>query len=531
VRSWVAGMSTNTDPDYDNLGNNDLLGTIDSFGLPGNWLIRANGTVGGGGGCASPTPGGGTVTPTISTPVATPSNPAGTPTSAPTATAGTIETATSLPATATAIATLPPTSTPSPGPTCGAGASYEIIQTTGTLTPAENLLPDSRCDDCMLRPIMPFAYRLYGQIYTTIDIGSNGYLQFNMPTATPVVRNACDPPLLLQNSIIAFWNDLDMSSTAIPNLDLGIYTDTEGVAPDRIFDIEWRAVLSGTTDYVNFEVRLYEGQSRYDVIFGSMSGGGNSPVSVRGETASLSTVLCEPPAVPNFKVVFTQPQCAINCPLDLEDVPNGSTFYPFVHCLACQGILTGYPCGGPGEPCLPPDNKGYFRPGNNASRGQIAKIVSNASGFTEPHTEQSFEDIPTNHTFYTFIERLASRNVISGYACGAPNEPCIPPGNRPYYRSGNNASRGQIAKIVCRAYNCVGQVNGQTFEDVPQAYTFYADIEHLYNLGAISGYACSNPEPCVPPGNRPYFRPGNSVTRAQTSKIVSNTFYPDCNLP
>lgn len=53
-RSWVAGMSSG-DPDPDNLANNDLFGTIDSFGLPGNWLIRAAGIAGGGGGdCSNP---------------------------------------------------------------------------------------------------------------------------------------------------------------------------------------------------------------------------------------------------------------------------------------------------------------------------------------------------------------------------------------------------------------------------------------------------------------------------------------------
>ena len=53
-RSWVAGMSSG-DPDPDNLANNDLFGTIDSFGLAGNWLIRATGIAGGGGGdCSNP---------------------------------------------------------------------------------------------------------------------------------------------------------------------------------------------------------------------------------------------------------------------------------------------------------------------------------------------------------------------------------------------------------------------------------------------------------------------------------------------
>jgi len=42
-RSWTAAMSSGANPNYDNLGANDLLGTIDSFGIAGNWLIRASG--------------------------------------------------------------------------------------------------------------------------------------------------------------------------------------------------------------------------------------------------------------------------------------------------------------------------------------------------------------------------------------------------------------------------------------------------------------------------------------------------------
>ena len=47
--------------------------------------------------------------------------------------------------------------------------------------------------------------------------------------------------------------------------------------------------------------------------------------------------------------------------------------------------------------------------------------------------------------------------------------------------------------------------------------------------GKMSGYACGSAgEPCVPPTNRPYFRSTNNATRAQTAKIVANTFFPEC---
>jgi hypothetical protein len=60
-----------------------------------------------------------------------------------------------------------------------------------------------------------------------------------------------------------------------------------------------------------------------------------------------------------------------------EDVPPGSVFYTYTERLASRGVMQGYPCGGTGEPCVPPDNRSYFRPFNNATRGQTAKIVAN----------------------------------------------------------------------------------------------------------------------------------------------------------
>ncbi|HEY0072349.1 MAG TPA: S-layer homology domain-containing protein, partial [Chloroflexia bacterium] len=44
-----------------------------------------------------------------------------------------------------------------------------------------------------------------------------------------------------------------------------------------------------------------------------------------------------------------------------EDVTVGSTFHLWVENLASRGIMSGYDCGGPGEPCRPGSRK-YFRP-------------------------------------------------------------------------------------------------------------------------------------------------------------------------
>ena len=52
----------------------------------------------------------------------------------------------------------------------------------------------------------------------------------------------------------------------------------------------------------------------------------------------------------------------------------GSAFYQVIETAAAHGVISGYACGGPGESC-DPGNQPYFRPYNNAVRGQIAKIV------------------------------------------------------------------------------------------------------------------------------------------------------------
>lgn len=132
-----------------------------------------------------------------------------------------------------------------------------------------------------------------------------------------------------------------------------------------------------------------------------------------------------------------------------QDVPPDHTFYEWINRLTRRGHMSGYECGGPGEPCK--NNRPYFRPAANTTRGQASKIVSNAAGYTEPPEGQRFEDVPPGHPFYDTVERLASRNVMSGYPCGGEGEPCGSEA-RPYFRPFDNVTRGQSAKIVANTF-------------------------------------------------------------------------------
>jgi hypothetical protein len=135
-----------------------------------------------------------------------------------------------------------------------------------------------------------------------------------------------------------------------------------------------------------------------------------------------------------------------------QDVPPTDPSYEAIQRMSHRGLIGGYPCGTtPSEPCVAPNNRPYYRPYANATRGQIAKIVSNGAGFNEPHTTRTYEDVPTNHAFYIWIERLTSRYVMGGYPCGGAFEPCGAD-NRPYFRWGADATRGQTTKIASNTF-------------------------------------------------------------------------------
>jgi hypothetical protein len=214
------------------------------------------------------------------------------------------------------------------------------------------------------------------------------------------------------------------------------------------------------------------------------------------------------------------------CAITFTDVDQNNPFYTFIRCLACRQIVSGYA-------------DGTFRWGNNVTRGQLSKIIANSANFQDPipATQQTFEDVPGGPNpdpFWLWIERLAGHGAISGYTCGGVGEPCVPPGNRPYFRPNASATRGQIAKIDAIAAQIPDPIPStqQTFADVPATNPFWLWIEQLAGRQIISGYQCGTVpfEPCDLQ-NRPYFRPGANTTRGQMAKIAANTFYPNCQSP
>jgi hypothetical protein len=195
-----------------------------------------------------------------------------------------------------------------------------------------------------------------------------------------------------------------------------------------------------------------------------------------------------------------------------SDVPTNHWAVDDVNRLAMLGIVSGN-----GQS----DSTVFFKPGGTAFRSHLSKMVALAAGWSlvNPSTP-TFNDVPRNHTFYSYIETAAAHGVIGGYQCGAPGEPC--PGR--YFRPNNNVTRAQSAKMisVSRGWSLV-QPGSPTFADVATSDPLYTYVETAYDHGIISGYPCGGAgEPCDVQG-RPYFRAGNEVTRAQISKMLARS--------
>lgn len=156
---------------------------------------------------------------------------------------------------------------------------------------------------------------------------------------------------------------------------------------------------------------------------------------------------------------------ATPCAMGFTDVYGTDYFYDAVRYLYCEGAISGY-------------SDGTFRPYNNTTRGQLSKIIVLAQGWPidtsgGPH----FSDVLPGSAFYDYVETAYNHGIISGYSDGT-------------FQPGNNVTRGQLSKIVvlAKSWTLVNR-SAPTFSDVPVGSTFFAYVETAYCHGIISGYS------------------------------------------
>ncbi|HEX9989789.1 MAG TPA: S-layer homology domain-containing protein [Chloroflexia bacterium] len=273
-RSWVVANADNSPPDINNLGSNDQLGLIDSFGMPGNWMIRAYDQ-------------GGT---------------------------GATPTTTFVPAGATATASA--TSLPAAG-------SFVLFS-------------DVRESDYFYIPVSYLASQAIISGYTDATFRPS-----NTSTRAQVVK------------IVG-------KAFAIPT-----YTPPDGNY--TFSDVPTSSVYFGVIEAANHA----------GIINGYGCGGSGEPCDVanrpyfRPNREVSRGQLCKIVAIGANWTLLDPPNATF------ADVARGSTFYQFVETAVSKGIISGYTCGGLGEPCDELHRR-YFRGSGNALRGHLAKIVYSA---------------------------------------------------------------------------------------------------------------------------------------------------------
>jgi hypothetical protein len=88
------------------------------------------------------------------------------------------------------------------------------------------------------------------------------------------------------------------------------------------------------------------------------------------------------------------------------DVPQDHTFYKYIETARRDNIIGGYA-------------DGTFRPFANVTRGQLAKIAVESARMENLSTDvPSFSDVPVGSTFYNYIETAYANGILSGYADG-----------------------------------------------------------------------------------------------------------------
>jgi hypothetical protein len=190
--------------------------------------------------------------------------------------------------------------------------NYQVTQTTGVITPGSTQVTGFSCgqslpgDDCTATVALPFSFALYDQNFTSVNVSTNGNLQFVSNNPDYGQAEVCLPLSQFNYAILAHWGDLRVGGA-----NEGIFTSVTGSVGSRIFNIEWRGSLIGNAEgSLNFEVRLYEDQARFDVIFGTAPGGGKEvTVGVqRGTGASYTEFSCHQDALRNgLALIFTGP--------------------------------------------------------------------------------------------------------------------------------------------------------------------------------------------------------------------------------
>ena len=420
------------------------------------------------------------------------------------------------------------------GISCTPCAGYVITTSGGNPIVPGTVDTGNHCDDCTTPITLPFAATLYGTTYTTVNALSNGSLEF-IGSASPFGTSCPLPDGRIDRSIIPYQGDLrtDVGLSGCSNFasGCGIFTSVSGSAPNRIFNIEWRAVyFANNAVTANFEVRLYENTGCFDVVYGATADNGSaeesgvqsSPTGPATQfsclaatlTTGLKTTYCPsncPAPVPTDAVSrkmhgaagtfdIELPRVDIHGAVGIEDRTQGAAG------ATCGAWVVRSPFGPPtayGGSATSNGTYAYvaggysFDVGNDTNIFQRYDPVADAWTVLAPMpdavTMASAVYSPVNNKVYVF----GGENITGGTVSNATRIYDIPtntwsaganmPDIRAFMASGYNSANGKIYLIAGYSTGNVTPAGTQVWEYDPIANTFNTSRMPYPNANGIGG--------------------------------------------
>jgi hypothetical protein len=169
----------------------------------------------------------------------------------------------------------------------GTGATEMLFSTNYVISEGVGTVLDGGTDttnhsDDGVTPVhLPFPVTFYDQTFESARVGANGTFQFG--SSRTDFNNAALPAANFLSTIFPYWDDLRTDGGS-----RGIFTQTTGDQPNRIFHIRWDAAYRGPgvgapTGAAQFELLLHEESTTFDVIYGP----GTAPVAGVGATIGV----------------------------------------------------------------------------------------------------------------------------------------------------------------------------------------------------------------------------------------------------
>ncbi|WP_196426568.1 S-layer homology domain-containing protein [Lysinibacillus cavernae] len=168
-----------------------------------------------------------------------------------------------------------------------------------------------------------------------------------------------------------------------------------------------------------------------------------------------------------------------------KDVQRTHQFYDEIKNLNDRGIINGF-------------QDGTFKPEQNLTRGQAAKIIAGVLGLdTSNVNNPNFKDISTSHLYFGAIAALKHEGIIDGYEDGT-------------FRQDEFIQRNHVAKILANAFNLkASNTNSLPFTDVRADYK--DAIAALYENNVTTGKTAT------------LFDGSSNVTRGQMAAFITRS--------